>query len=776
MYHPSAMPDIFVSYASEDLERVKPLVAAFEEKGWSVWWDRELIAGPSYEDKIEEALDEALSVVVVWSNQSVKSQWVRTEAHEGMERKILVPLLIDDVKPPLAYRIAQTAKMFNWPDQSGQLETVIDGISELVGIPPPSDQEPATVNQTQQNAKKTSRLKVTALVIISLIVIGTLLMSIESSKRWIVQTATSLAFDIAAALSTSELEVQLGIAVLPFANMSNDPDNEYFSDGISEEILDAVVKMNRLPVIARTSSFQFKGKSQDIKEIGRILGVTHILEGSVRKANNRVRITAQLIDVATGKHLWSDTYERELLDVFAIQDEIAEKITAQIGQAIMPNNMSEAIEPVARGTSSMEAYELYLKARHLVGIDNPLEMKKAIPLFRQAIALDDNFADAWAELAFTQVKLSFAWAAVIPAEVLPEAISAARKALEINPNHARAMGSLGLALIQQEFKWNEGARLLAQSLALNPLDAELQAMYGYFLICTRQEVGASFVNKAYRLNPLDPIAVVVKARHLQLTGEGLAAVSLMETLFNQNQQGYYANFFVAAFASVAGKPDLVKRHLIKARDVVGADYAGIRFLEFLVAVSDNNSELLEEIRLELLDRGKRENIFLFHLLAQTPGELVDLWDIQISHRSLDWLDLFGPKPVNMPEADWQRIKNVTRIAEVDLGSNYLGGLRTEAEKEQLKLKGVTLSDKELEMYVGEYKETVRGFTVKIDRSGKALNLDYSGTIIHAIPMSSHNFQSLEFQNQSFEFTVVDGQITGFDRQDSDAVVRKFIKL
>ena len=125
--------DVFVSYASEDLERVKPLIAAFEEHGWKVWWDKELVVGPSYEDKIEEALEVARCVVVVWSSHSIKSQWVRTEAHEGLEREILVPLLLDDVKPPLAYRISQTATMFDWPDQSGQLENVIAGITGLVG-------------------------------------------------------------------------------------------------------------------------------------------------------------------------------------------------------------------------------------------------------------------------------------------------------------------------------------------------------------------------------------------------------------------------------------------------------------------------------------------------------------------------------------------------------------------------------------------------------------------------------------------------------------------
>ena len=144
------MADIFVSYSSEDLERVKPLVAALEEEGWSVWWDRELVAGPSFDREIEKALDAARCVVVIWSSSSTESTWVRTEANEGLEREILVPLLIDDVKPPLAFRMAQTAKMFNWPDQSEQLETVISGISALVETPALlSDREDNSVAQAQ---------------------------------------------------------------------------------------------------------------------------------------------------------------------------------------------------------------------------------------------------------------------------------------------------------------------------------------------------------------------------------------------------------------------------------------------------------------------------------------------------------------------------------------------------------------------------------------------------------------------------------------------------
>ena len=243
------MTDIFVSYDSEDLERVKPLITALETHGWSVWWDRELVAGPSYEDKIEEALDEASCVVVVWSSHSIKPQWMRTEAHKGLEREILVPLLIDDVKPPLAYRIAQTAKMIDWPDQAGQLETVIDGIAELLG-------KPTTSGSTEEVPRQRS---------------------------------------------------MYSIAVLPFANMSSNEETGYFADGLSEDILDNLaqtsnteVKIESIKVASRSGSLQFTDRGQDPSTIGEKLKVAYLLEGSVRQRGDSLRITAQLIRTEDG--------------------------------------------------------------------------------------------------------------------------------------------------------------------------------------------------------------------------------------------------------------------------------------------------------------------------------------------------------------------------------------------------------------------------------------------------------------------------------------------
>ena len=188
--------DVFVSYASEDLDRVKPLIAAFEAQGWRVWWDKELAVGLGYDDKIEEALDGSRCIVVLWSSNSIKSQWVRTEAHEGLEKDILVPILIEDVKPPLAFRISQTAKMFDWPDHSGHLETVIDRITELVGNRPVRDETQENQPQIPTQPIKTSSLKLAGIVLLSVVALGAVLMSIDKSRAWLTQSAISLVFDI----------------------------------------------------------------------------------------------------------------------------------------------------------------------------------------------------------------------------------------------------------------------------------------------------------------------------------------------------------------------------------------------------------------------------------------------------------------------------------------------------------------------------------------------------------------------------------------------------
>ena len=252
------------------------------------------------------------------------------------------------------------------------------------------------------------------------------------------------------------------LAVLPFANMSPDAENEYFADGISEELLNLLVKVDGLRVPSRTSSFAYKGLNKDIREIARELQVDHILEGSVRKAGNQVRITAQLIDTDTDTHLWSQTWDRELADIFAIQEEIA-------------NHIVEALKGVLAGgpiehrpTDNLEAYTLFLQGRHLFQ-QRGEHLLEAESLLRQAVTLDPEFAEAWATLAVTLTVVPN-YLSIPSAVAMPQAKEAAERALALQPDSVEAL----LALAQVELDRPDLAaaiRLDEQAVAIEPDNA-----------------------------------------------------------------------------------------------------------------------------------------------------------------------------------------------------------------------------------------------------------------------------------------------------------------
>jgi adenylate cyclase len=222
--------------------------------------------------------------------------------------------------------------------------------------------------------------------------------------------------------------VRASVCVLPFVNMSGEPEQEYFSDGISEDITTDLSKISALEVVARNTAFSFKGQNPDVTEVAEKLGVSHVLEGSVRKAGSRVRINAQLIDGATGKHLWADRFDRDLTDIFEIQDEISKAIVEALKVKLLPAE-KKAIE--SRGTSDVEAYNLYLMARQqwIQGSYGDLSRDKAIVRFcEQAVELDPNYAEAWALLGLAQLELRFVHG------VDQNGLPAAERALAINPN------------------------------------------------------------------------------------------------------------------------------------------------------------------------------------------------------------------------------------------------------------------------------------------------------------------------------------------------------
>lgn len=293
------------------------------------------------------------------------------------------------------------------------------------------------------------------------------------------------------------------VAVLPFANMSNDPDNEYFSDGISEEILNALTRVQGLQVVARTSSFSFKGKNEDIREIGRKLGATSLIEGSVRKAGTKVRITAQLINTSDGTHYWSETYDRELNDIFAIQDEISLAIAHKLEKQF--NNVHAPTHLVTPATTSIEAYEIYLKCVYKLSYAPTRELQlEVISELEKAIALDPAFAKALALLADTYVTTGV-WALIKPVEAYAKAKEYSLRALSINEDLPEAHMAYADFKKYNDWDWDAVGRSLQNAIKLNPGYADAVCAYGNYLRCIGSKEEA--LRYAERASSLDPLSV-----------------------------------------------------------------------------------------------------------------------------------------------------------------------------------------------------------------------------------------------------------------------------
>ena len=369
------MEDVFVSYARANEEEAQQIASALRQCGYTVWRDDKLPAHRPYADVIQEQLRSAKAVVVLWSREAVRSQWVRSEADSARQLGTLVQVATDDSLPPMPFDQVQCADLSGW---NGDLSAI--GWRKLVSS------VVALVGTGQQEGAKG-----------------------RQSAR------------------------QVSVCVLPFANMSGDSEQEYFSDGISEDITTDLSKISALEVIARNTSFQFKGQSVDVCEVARKLNVSHVLEGSVRKAGSRIRITAQLIDGRSGGHIWAERYDRELTDIFEIQDEISRSIVEALKVKLLPEEQ-KAIE--ARGTTNAEAYNLYLMARQYWITGNYGDVRRderVIRICERAIELDPRYARALALKALAQSNLYLYFG-----RREQNGLAAAERALSIDPNIAEA--------------------------------------------------------------------------------------------------------------------------------------------------------------------------------------------------------------------------------------------------------------------------------------------------------------------------------------------------
>ncbi len=416
------MADIFVSYARSDEARAAEVAEALKSAGYRVWRDDELPAHRAYAEVIEERLNAAKAVVVLWSAEAAKSQWVRAEADAARSAGTLVQATLDGMMPPMPFNQIQCAELTRWrPDK------------EAAGWPK-------------------------------------LLASIEA----LAGVADG------ASLDRQARKCDISVCVLPFSNMSGDAEQEYFSDGICEDITTDLSKVSALEVIARNTAFTFKGQAVDVCEIARKLKVSHVLEGSVRKAGGRVRITAQLIDGASGGHVWAERYDRDLTDIFAIQDEITKEIVAALRLTLLPEE-KKAIEQ--RGTTSAEAYNLYLMARQYWVTGNHGDVRREERVMRicsRAVQIDPRYARAWALLAIAQSTLHYGFGRDVD-----DGFAAAHAALSIDPTIAEAHCAVARRL-EERGRYDDASAEIAKALRLDPDSWEVNKEAGRLQMLRRQ--------------------------------------------------------------------------------------------------------------------------------------------------------------------------------------------------------------------------------------------------------------------------------------------------
>jgi len=418
------MADVFVSYSRSDKARVAPLVAAIEAKGWSVWWDPAIDAGQQFDDQIDAELQAASAVIVVWTQTSVASRWVRGEARDAAERGILVPVRFEDARLPIDVRAIQTTDLDGWGNDpaSAPFQGLLRSLTAVI---------------RRQRASQ----------------------SVKSG--------------IGLAASASAAAPRVAICVLPFANMSGDQEQEYFSDGITEDIITDLSKVSALSVVSRNSAFMYKGKHVDVPKLARELKVGYVLEGSVRKAGGRVRITAQLVDGSNNDHLWAERYDRDLHDIFALQAEISEAIVKALRLKLLPEE-KKAIEQ--RGTDNVEAYNLYLMARQSYISGHEADARRMDAIIRvcsRAIEIDPGYARAWALMAIAQMTLRF-----VHGRKGDDGLAQAERALALDANLAEAH-AVKARILAQHGRHDEAAAEIDVALRLDPASYEVNRSAAY---------------------------------------------------------------------------------------------------------------------------------------------------------------------------------------------------------------------------------------------------------------------------------------------------------
>jgi serine/threonine-protein kinase len=435
----------------------------------------------------------------------------------------------------------------------------------------------------------------------------------------------------------AEPEAPPSIAVLPFANMSPDPENDYFGDGLAEELANALAQLPQLRVAARTSAFQFRGKDTDIREIGARLNVGTVLEGSVRKVGSRLRVTAQLISVSDGFHLWSDRYDREMEDVFVIQDEITAAIVDRLKVRL-------GLEPdgriVRRHTDNLDAYSLYLKGLYYWNSLTPEGLRKSRECYEKAIEIDPDYALAHAALSMWHQSLAF-WADAPPKEAFAKSRAAAERALEIDETVAMAHNCLAVIHFTHDWDWEKAEREFERSLELDPSSAFGHLNYAFLLTdLARHEDALREIRIAQRLDPLSTVVNTWAASLLVSAGRVREGIAELEEIAARDPEAWQPHLWLSGAYSRAGMQDgaiaSAERAVERARDLAVTMMA-LACAYYLRGRTEDGGRILRELQ-EKAQRGyvSPTLLALIHVARGAVDEAVECAERGYSERD-HWL-------------------------------------------------------------------------------------------------------------------------------------------
>jgi len=474
-------PTAFLSYARENKAQAAELVAGLELAGIDVWWDSHIEGGAAFAKSIEAALEASQAVVVLWSRASVSSDWVLDEASRGRNLRKLVPVSLDGTKAPLGFGQYHVIDLRGWKGDPGaaQVEAIARAV-RAAGTQAPAARQAVALPPPPVNV----------------------------SRRGLLLAATGAAAAGAAGLfgwrqGWFRGDMGNSVAVLPFKNLSGDHDQDYFSDGLSEELRATLARNLNLQVMAQASTSKFRERKEDATTIAAALGVAFLLDGSVRRSGNVVRVTADLVDGATGFSRWSQMFERGLEDIFAVQSEIARTVARALAREVAPED-----ETVTGGTTSIEAYDTYLRGRALydLSVDEASE-RAALAQFDRAIEIDPDYAAAHAgrSRSLTAIASTYGQAEEL-APLYAEAIAAARRAIELAPGLADAHSTLGNTLFQAQLNASAAREPFDRSRELGAGEAPILARFSLYCARTGREQDASdSMQRALVLDKLNPL-------------------------------------------------------------------------------------------------------------------------------------------------------------------------------------------------------------------------------------------------------------------------------